>query len=375
MIEPRFLFGALMRAPLWIGYALAGWQRADTASHARDAIGWLLQAAKVGDGGFAHSLHFARGWLPAYPETTGYILPTLDLAGRHFRVPGVASVVTTAWRWLQGIQRSDGAFPDLAGRAQVFDTGQILIGACYLVRSGVPEAVQVALRCCDWLLSQQADDGSFVSCAYDYRPHAYYSRVGAALLDAGQLLGLPAAIEGGIRNLEWTIRQQRKDGWFDLMSFGDDPPYSHTIVYTLEGLLAGYRLSGESRMLDAVVHFSTRMRDQIAANRGVIRSQYREGFVPVNGEVCVTGLCQWAAHCFRLARLGVSGFASEAEKSLETAMRFQLRSPLVELNGALPGSVPLYGRYMRFALPNWGVKFFLDALLEADGVSGLLPLL
>lgn len=38
--------------------------------------------------------------------------------------------------------------------------------------------------------------------------------------------------------------------------------------------------------------------------------------------------------------------------------------------GGVPGSFPLWGSYMRFALPNWAAKFYLDALLLAlDGVD------
>ena len=33
--------------------------------------------------------------------------------------------------------------------------------------------------------------------------------------------------------------------------------------------------------------------------------------------------------------------------------------------GALPGSFPLWGRYEKFAFPNWGTKYFVDALLCA----------
>src|SRR4051794_28725836 len=41
-------------------------------------LGWLLRAQEVtGCGGFSTGYSFAHGWLPAYPETTGYIIPTL----------------------------------------------------------------------------------------------------------------------------------------------------------------------------------------------------------------------------------------------------------------------------------------------------------
>ena len=367
---------ALVRTYLWMGYALANRCEATHEVHARAAVKWLLGAAQgSGSGGFAHSLHFARGWLADYPETTGYIIPTLCLAAKRYGLADAERAGMVAWQWLCSLQQADGAFPDLAGKPQVFDTGQILIGANFLCRMGDAEAPKVARKCSDWLLRQQSTEGCFVVNAYNEQPHAYYSRVGAALLETGQMLNLAAVTEAGLRNLEWTLCQQKQDGWFEHMSFAEHPPYSHTIVYTLEGLLAGYHLCGDDRLRDAVVRCAIALRESIARHGGFIRSQYKDGFVAVDEQICVTGLCQWSALCFRLDRLGVSGFRDEAERSLAAAKRLQLCSPLRSLSGALPGSVPLSGRYMRYALPNWGVKFFLDALLEADGGDDLPPLI
>lgn len=364
-------------APWWLGYATARRHNSSDETHARAAVDWLLFAARQGGDGVAHSLHLARGWLPAYPETTGYIIPTLLLAAGRYGWAEAETAAIAAWNWLRGIQRNDGGFVDLAGQPQVFDTGQILIGLNMLCARGVPGADAAAAKAADWLCRQQAADGSFVRHAYNDQPHAYYARVGAALVEAGQRLGLAKVGAAGLRNLEWTLGQQATDGWFRHMSFAKHPPFSHTIVYTLEGLLAGHRLSGDQRLLAAVVSLSRALRVRISADGGVIRSQYREGLVAVDDQVCVTGLCQWAAHCFRLSRLGdpelATKFASEGRRSLEAAKALQMHSPLAALHGALPGSVPLAGRYMRFALPNWGVKFFLDALLEA-GAGDLPPL-
>lgn len=368
------LIGAAYRLPQLIGYTVATHRSGDNVSHAKAAIAWLLEASRhAGDAGFSHSLHFARGWLPAYPETTGYIIPSLALAGRRYGVPAAIDAAAKARDWLARIQCADGGFADLAGIPRVFDTGQILIGVNFLAREGDSVATMIAKAATRWLVEQQSPDGSFVAHAYNDRPHAYYSRVGAALLDAGNLLEFPEARAAGMLNLEWTLAQQGSDGWFAHMSFAEHPPFSHTIVYTLEGLLAGYRLSGDARFLEAVVACADRLRRQIENDGGVIRSQYRHGFEYVDDQICVTGLCQWASLCFRLDRLGVDGFRSEGERSLDVAKHAQLVSPLSALNGGLPGSLPLSGRYMRFALPNWGVKFFLDALLESDGNE--LPLL
>lgn len=155
------------------------------------------------------------------------------------------------------------------------------------------------------------------------------------------------------------------------MSFADHAPFSHTIVYTLEGLLAGYHLTGDQACLDGVLLCATSLSAAIACHGGTIRSQYEEGFKALDKQICVTGLSQWSALCFRLTRLGYTQFAEQAESSLAAARRLQIQSNSPDIGGALPGSVPASGRYMRFALPNWGVKFFLDALLEAEDASNL----
>jgi hypothetical protein len=40
------------------------------------------------------------------------------------------------------------------------------------------------------------------------------------------------------------------------------------------------------------------------------------------------------------------------------------------INGALAGSFPLLGSYMPGGYPNWATKYFLDALMLQDHMSG-----
>ncbi len=377
MTRANLVIGGVKRLPLWPRFSLS--ERADgpNAVHAGRAIDWLVQSEAVTGGrGFAHSLHFVRGWLPGYPETTGYIVPTLLLAANRHRRSDAEAAALRAWDWLVSIQKANGSFADLTGQSQVFDTGQILIGANFLARQGNEKARDVALKAAAWLVRQQASTGCFEANSYNNRPHTYYSRVGAALADAGDWSGNADYQEAGIRNLAWTMAQQdATSGWFRHMSFADHPPFSHTMVYTLEGLLAGYRLTGNRAYLDGVILCARNLCAAIARHGGMIRSQYDEGFRAIDDQICVTGLSQWSALCFRLVRLGHPEFAEQAEASLAAARRLQILSSNPDIGGALPGSVPLSGRYMRFALPNWGVKFFLDALLEAEDAYDLPSLI
>src|SRR5262249_11746087 len=87
----------------------------------------------------------------------------------------------------------------------------------------------------------------------------------------------------------------------------------------------------------------------------------------VGRSACVTGCAQMALVWFRLARaINDASVASAARRLLEQVKSWQfLRGRDPETIGALPGSMPIWGSYEPFRWPNWGVKFFCDALLAA----------
>src|SRR5687768_11565693 len=68
------------------------------APHRDEALAWLDRAQQHGAGGFARGYSLVRdpyfgwtGWQPAYPETTGYIIPTLLAASRWLNRPALES--------------------------------------------------------------------------------------------------------------------------------------------------------------------------------------------------------------------------------------------------------------------------------------------
>lgn len=363
---------ALKNAPvLW----RAAVKRDDTASDAERiaaAADWLLAAQhESGGGGYAHSFHLLHGWQPPYPETTGYILPTLWEAHRRTGRKAYRESVAAAARWLLSVQRADGGFPDLHGNPQVFDTGQILIGFNALAQHAPEYADLDALRrAAQWLRSVQEPDGSFVRHAYNGIPHAYYSRVGTALAVAGRVLDDRAVREAGIANLRWTCAQQSDNGFFRHLAFNDEPPFLHTMVYVIEGLLDGAAETGDQAFFDTALRFASRLRSIAEGRDGILRSQYAEDYSVANPEKCLTGLAQWAGMAFRLvSSTGDSGWSRQARNALDFLKKWQIFSRDRRLHGGLPGSAPIHGRYMRAAIPNWGVKFFLDALLLSTSPS------
>jgi hypothetical protein len=358
----------LGRAPIFLRASLRRGRIRDDAEHLLAASDWLLAAQRAGGGGYAHSFHLLYGWQPAYPETTGYILPTLRVL--HCRTGNGAyhRSIAAAAQWLIAIQNPDGSFPDLAGRPQVFDTGQILIGLNDLAEHA-PELADVdALRrAARWLCSVQERDGSFVRYAYNGIPHSYYARVGAALAVAGRILNDAAIRDAGIANLRWTVAQQSDNDFFRHLAFENEPPYLHTMAYVIEGLLDGAKETGDEAFRAAAVRFAERLRTIAETRDDVLRSQYRDDYTVANRERCLTGVAQWTGIAFRLfAATGDEGWARQGHESLAFLKARQIFSRDPRLHGGVPGSAPISGRYMRAAIPNWGVKFFMDALMLAD---------
>src|SRR5947199_9614438 len=122
----------------------------ERAGHAVDAVHrpdllaaleWVERAQNAtGAGGFARGYSLAwspyfksRGWQPAYPETTGYIIPTLYEAARRLNRPDLGSRAERAARWEVEIHLPSGAVRGgVVGQRTapaVFDTGPVRVGS------------------------------------------------------------------------------------------------------------------------------------------------------------------------------------------------------------------------------------------------------
>lgn len=378
----RRLMSGARALPLLAVVRQAQGQTASDDVHLRAAIAWLLQsqkAAAVGGvlGGYAHSFHLSRGWQPAYPETTGYIIPSLHRAAGFFTADRIwadeiRASISQAVAWLRHIQLPNGAFPDLAGSPQVFDTGQVLIGFNYLAEQAPDLAdMDVLRRAADWLVLVQEADGSFRRHAYHGLPHSYYSRVGASLMTAGRITGRSAFRDAGLANLAWTLQQQQPNGFFNHLAFDHEKPFLHTMIYVVEGLLMGFGETGDERYLNATMKFCETL--LLAADGQPPCSQFSADFTVANRERCLTGVAQWAGVCLELARLrGDAGYRVIARQAIDY---LKIRQIMVtrdkRLFGGLMGSDGPLGLYMRLAIPNWGLKFMIDALLASQHAGSL----
>jgi len=341
----------------------------------RRAIDWLLMAHEVaGRKGFASHFSLADGWGPPYPETSGYIVPTLLLARTiGHRSPELTDAVNATGQWLLETQDATGGFVAPAtGTPMVFDTGQVLFGLLALAQENGGDSLTAALRAGEWLLECQDPGGFWIRSAYRAIPHTYYARVSWALALLAARTGDRRFRDAAVRQLQWVQGQQRGDGWFATCSFfPDDRPVLHVIAYTIRGLWESARLLDDKTMESSAVR-AAEVLCRLESGRGFLESHFGPGWTPSGGSVCVTGLCQMAGIWLRMGRkLGRQEFVDAAERCLARVRDRQVRGTgSLDVDGSLTGSVPLWGEYFPWGFPNWGVKFYIDASLAGLGLDG-----
>ncbi|MFD1600100.1 prenyltransferase/squalene oxidase repeat-containing protein [Halobellus rarus] len=345
--------------------------RADDV-HLRSAIEWLFRSQDVAESdGCSATYNLVLGWERAYPETTGYIVPTLYDYATHADDSEARHRAERMARWLLDVQLDSGAFPGgtVGGTPEpsVFNTGQILFGLARAHAETGDNAFATALRdASGWLADVQEPEGYWSSHTYESMVHAYTARVGWALLVAYDVTGEDRVRDAAVRNLEWVQRIQQENDTFRHWAFTpDDDAFLHTIAYTIRGLVEGGHYLGNR----AIVEAGQRAADRLIADQrrnGALAGAYDDGWNGVDFS-CLTGVAQTAIIWIRLAEL--TGEADYADAARQAIQELKLAQPLdgaAPIRGGLAGSKPVWGPYMRLRYPNWAPKFLVDAILTAN---------
>ena len=338
--------------------------------HLTTAVDWLYRSQDVtGGGGSAATYNLVLGWEEQYPETTGYIVPTLYEYADGDRDSEAFERATAMTEWLVSVQRSDGAFPEGTGESgepNVFNTGQAVFGLVEAARqTGDVRFVSAARAASDWLVEVQDESGAWTEFDYKDETHAYTTRVAWALLEAATVVDerRDAYRRAAAANLEWAVGKQRANGWFDDAAFtaGEDP-YLHTIAYTIRGLLEGGRLLGDDGLTAAAKRSADALLE-IQRRDGPLKGAYDEEWSPAWYH-CLTGNAQMGIVWLRLYELtGDREYLLAARSTAEFLKRHQSRTGPSGVRGGVPGSYPHVGRYLFLRYPNWATKFFADLLI------------
>lgn len=339
--------------------------------HLRAGADWLMRSIAV-CGGEASSkgYRFPYGWMPPYPETTGYIIPTLlNLSDETGKVEYKAAAQRMG-QWLTTIQRPDGGFCGYelgaAQDADVFDTGMILLGFNALIHQSETTIIAHAAAQASRFLRDALDtDGAF-SCHVSHGIlHTYNVRSAWALVAYGRLVHDNASITAGLSNVEWTVRQQRKNGFFDNNGFKPGGnANTHGTAYVMRGLLQVYFLTQRQDILQAVLLAADALIDRFSTE-GWLASELSPDWDFLSRHICLSGCVQLAIVFFRLGALTDNQrFITAAERlTAQVAATQSLILPDAQHHGAIAGSYPVFGGYAPLQYPNWATKFMVDALL------------
>lgn len=352
----------------------------ETVLHVNAAVKWLLlaQQATPDDGaslGYFPCRVPGKGWMPSYPETTGYIITSLLMYAERFGEPAVRDAALRMARWECEIQMPSGAVqggpvcPPSQQVAAAFNTGMVLDGWCsaFLATREV-DFLEAGRRAADFLVDDLDENdyfrtnGAYVSSG---EIKTYNCLCAWAMHRFGSIAGERRYQDAAIRVIEAALRQQQSNGWFAHNCLDNSlAPLTHTMGYTLQGVLevgvAAHRQDFVDAALKGVAPLVARI-----DHRGLLPGRLRADWKPALSSSCLTGNAQIAIVCYRLHELTHSADYKRAADSLVGTLKALqvLESANQALIGAIAGSFPLFGRYMRAGYPNWATKYFLDALL------------
>jgi hypothetical protein len=353
-----------------------------TRERMQAAAAWLLRAqdATPDDGVSLGYFPFHRGagtsgWLPSYPETTGYIIPSLlQYAG----VVRDASITERARRmavWETTIQMPSGAVqagpvcPSEQRQPSVFNTGMVLQGyVALLLEQNDDRILEGARHAADFLIGDMDEDGHFRThgpfVAAD-RVKTYSCLCAWPLYRFGQLVGDKRYVEAAVRAVEAAVGEQAANGWFAHNCLTRPAaPLTHTIGYTMQGILEVGFLAGRADFVAAVERAARPLLARIAPS-GFLHGRYDADWKPASSSSCLTGSAQIAGVFYRLFEHGGdSQYREGAERVVDCLKGLQiLDSSNPGVHGGLAGSFPILGEYMTGGYPNWATKYFLDALM------------
>ena len=356
-----------------------------TMQRARAAAEWLLRAKEgAGDGGVSYGYFPSdphSGWRLSYPETTGYIIPTLIEYAELSDNPVYLHTALDMARWEVTIQMKCGAVqggmvcrPEEQTPA-AFNTGMVLEGWSAAYRaSGETQFLRAAQRAAAFLLGDLDKEGYFRSNGFfvsGNRIKTYNVLCASALYRHGQDTQNDACLQAAVRIGEGALRQQQPNGWFTNNSFSDsEMPLVHTIGYALQGLLEVGILAGRRDFILAVRGGIDPLLQRISPD-GFLHNSYYPDWEPAGFSCCLAGSAQVAVVSYRLYEVSRERkYREAADRILNFLKGLQvLGSGNSCINGAIAGSFPLFGSYMTFGYPNWATKYFLDGLILQHRLS------
>jgi len=363
--------------------------------HLKATALWLCRAQDaISDGGVARSYKTAQhkafgslGWQASYPETTGYIIPTMFAVSRQFNDNTFYHRAVRMADWEIGIQMPSGAVMGSVVTATpspaVFNTGQVIFGwlAAYK-QTNDSKYIEAAKRAGDYLISVQDPDGSWGKGDSMYAlkgATTYNTRVAWAIIELGLKTKEGKYVDAGRRNIDRALTKQRDNGWFADNCLNDpNAPLLHTIVYATRGILESGIALDDERYIQAAIRTLDALNGCQRSDGGIPGRLASDWSSQVNWD-CVTGDAQAAIAWLRAhAITGNMRYKEAARRAIDFIKKTQnLEHPNPGIRGGVKGSFPFDGEYGQYEMLSWAAKFFCDAImmindevLAKNGIKG-----
>ena len=260
------------------------------------------ESSRSNDGGVARHYSLITGWGASYPETTGYIVPTLL---EQAALRNDASLRERAQRmldWLVSIQFPEGGFPGRRGRSAASPARNIQYRPNSAGSQPAPRnlGIGIAYRC------KRQPTGSRVprtptgagegtgrrSPRRTTRPMKRMFRGACSRPPASA--AIPAWGEAGLRQVRWALTKQRANGWMESCCLSNPlSPLTHTLGYALRGILEAWRFS----QIDDFLAAGRRLGDGLATAQrpdGSLPGELKSDWSPGVSWTCLTGVVQIA---------------------------------------------------------------------------------
>lgn len=328
-----------------------------------------------------------KGWEPSYPETTGYIIPTMYALSRYLSRPDITRRALDMANWEINVQMDSGAVMGSVVTAPpspaVFNTGQVIFGWLTAYdETGERKFLEAAVRAGNYLLSTQGGDGTWRQVDSDFAlkgATVYNTRVAWALVLIGQRTERSDFTAAGRRFIDHALMRQKPNGWFsDNCLNNPQHPLLHTIVYAVRGILESGIILKDDRYIAAALKTLDALTGCQRPDGG-IPGRLDDGWQGQCEWDCVTGDAQLAIAWLRAASVtGSSKYHDAASNAVAFIKQTQnISHSNLGIRGGVKGSFPFDGEYGQYEMLNWAAKFFCDALmllnddkLRSNGIHG-----
>lgn len=343
-----------------------------------------LKKAFDANTGLLCSFRPSLGWCRPYPETSGYVLPTMLHVNNRLFDPELSLIIETIRNRIGEAQCLDGGFTTCDNKeTYVFDTLAILDG---LDRSGgIPPNIDLlkALEYLENMLTpdgfwncRRLSDGIAMNTPVEWNSGFTYINIrGLRIL---QKLGEQMGSDIALRALDWVKRELSRSEWVDnqsnlrLGSFrGCSSIYTHPVGYIIEGLLDAIEcFPEESKWLwDTTVRI---------INGSILPYIKSDGFVPwenrfdgsVSEYAYVCGVAQYASVLAKMYWRNRNPEYFSASKNCLMYVQNVIQATAFQYPEASGLSFQYANKEYQFSekygvsqINIWTIKYFIDALL------------